>query len=115
MKTMGILDDRSYWKNKDTDRLFEAVLSLKTLPEAERFFRDLMTIPEIETFAERLKVAILLQEGVPYREIAKRSKASTATITRVNQWLTKGMDGYKLVLSRITSKIHHHRTVKAAL
>ena len=89
------------WKNKDTKVLFEAVLSLKTIKEAEAFFRDLMTVQEIETFAERFKVAILLTKGVSYREIYEKTGVSTATVTRVNQWLERGEGGYKLAISRL--------------
>lgn len=89
------------WKNKDTRLLFEAVLSLKTVGEAGAFFRDLMTPQEIETFAERLKVAVMLSKGVSYREIYEKTGVSTATVTRVNQWLERGMGGYKLVLERL--------------
>ncbi len=89
------------WKNKDTKLLFEAVLSLKSAKEVEAFFRDLMTVQEIETFAERFKVAVLLTKGVSYREIYEKTGVSTATVTRVNQWLERGMGGYKLVLERL--------------
>ena len=89
------------WKNKDTKVLFVAVLSLKTIKEAEAFFRDLMTVQEIETFAERFKVAILLTKGVSYREIYEKTGVSTATVTRVNQWLERGEGGYKLAISRL--------------
>ncbi len=89
------------WKNKDTKVLFEAILSLKSVSEAEVFFRDLMTPQEIETFSERFKVAVLLTKGVAYREIYEKTGVSTATITRVNQWLERGMGGYKLAISRL--------------
>jgi len=104
-----MIGDKDYWKNKDTDRLFMAILSLNNLDEAERFFRDLMTPQEIETFSERFKVAELLTKGVSYREIYKQTKVSTATVTRINQWFERGMDGYKLVISRLESKGKHHR------
>ncbi len=89
------------WKTKDTKVLFEAVLSLKSASEAEAFFRDLMTPQEIETFAERFKVALLLTKGISYREIYDKTGVSTATITRVNQWLERGMGGYKLAIARL--------------
>ena len=89
------------WKNNDTKLLFEAVLSLKSTKEAEVFFRDLMTVQEIETFAERFKVAVLLTKGVSYREIYEKTGVSTATVTRVNQWLERGEGGYKLVIKRL--------------
>jgi len=109
---MKNLDDRDNWKNEDTTRLFRAVVELKTVNEAEMFFRDLMTPQEIETFAERFKVAELLTKGVSYREIYKQTKVSTATITRINQWLERGMGGYKMAISRLnlTGKHQHTKT-----
>ncbi|KKT30620.1 MAG: TrpR like protein, YerC/YecD [Candidatus Collierbacteria bacterium GW2011_GWC2_44_18] len=112
---MKTVDYRENWKNEDTDRLFRAVLSLKNEIEAEAFFRDLMTEQEIQTFAERLKVAELLVEKVSYREIYKRTKVSTATITRINQWLERGMGGYKLAISRLNSNTEHQHTKTATV
>jgi TrpR-related protein YerC/YecD len=89
------------WKNKDSELLFEAVLKLKTLSEAQDFFRDLMTPQEIETFSERFKVAVMLTKNVSYREIYEKTGVSTATVTRVNQWLERGEGGYKLAISRL--------------
>jgi TrpR-related protein YerC/YecD len=112
------MDDRKNWKNKDTDNLFEAILSLYSVEEAEKFFRDLMTVPEIETFAQRFKVAQLLSRGLSYRQISRETGASTATVTRINDWLERGCDGYKLAISRlnsaenneseVTDNLHHH-------
>ncbi len=97
------------WKNKKSRKLFKAILCLKNPDETERFFRDLLTPGEIKAFAERLEVAEKLSEGKTYREIAQKTKASTTTVTRVNQWLNNGMNGYKLVLNRLNSeknKVH---------
>ncbi|MGA7271934.1 MAG: Trp family transcriptional regulator [Acidimicrobiia bacterium] len=38
---------------------------------------------------------------MPYREIAELTGASTATITRINQWLRHGAGGYRMVLERM--------------
>lgn len=90
------------WQNKDTDRLFEAVLKLKTVDECEIFFRDLLTLSEIKEIAMRFKVARMLDTGKKsYLTIAKEAKTTTATVTRVAQWLKNGMGGYKLILNRI--------------
>lgn len=111
------MDNRKDWKNEDTDKLFESILSLYSVDECERFFRDLMTVPEIEAFAQRLKVALLLSRGMSYRQISKETGASTTTVTRINDWLERGCDGYKLAISRLNSKennssevtsLHHH-------
>lgn len=112
---MKMTDDRDYWKNEDSSQLFRAILGLKNENEAEAFFRDLMTPQEIETFADRLKVAELLTRDVSYREIYKQTKVSTATITRINQWLECGMGGYKLAISRLNSGNNHHKTKSTAL
>ena len=80
--------------------LFEAILSLETRPETEAFFRDLCTLSELEAMAHRWQVARLLEQGLPYLEIAARTGASTTTVTRVAQWLRRGEGGYALALRR---------------
>jgi TrpR-related protein YerC/YecD len=80
--------------------LYEAVASLRTREEAERFLRDLCTRSELEAMAHRWEVAQLLAEGLPYLEVAKRAHASTTTVTRVAQWLRNGEGGYELALKR---------------
>ena len=80
--------------------LYEAIASLKTRQEVERFFRDLCTRGELEAMAHRWEVAQLLDEGLPYVEVAKRAHASTTTVTRVSQWLRNGEGGYQLALKR---------------
>ena len=41
------------------------------------------------------KVAKLLDQGLPYQEIARRTGASTTTVTRVAHWLRHGEGGYR--------------------
>jgi TrpR-related protein YerC/YecD len=88
------------WRTSETRDLFEAILSLRTVDEAERFFRDLCTLAELEALTHRWQAARLLDEGLPYLEVAARTGASTTTVTRVAQWLKRGADGYRLVLDR---------------
>lgn len=99
------------WKTKDTDNLFEGVLALKSVDDCEKFFRDLMTEQEIETFAARFKTALMLDQEVPYRKISAETGMSTATVTRINYWLERGMGGYRLVIDRLKNKaqkLSHH-------
>jgi TrpR-related protein YerC/YecD len=88
------------WRTSETSDLFEAILSLRTLDEAERFFRDLCTLAEIGAMTHRWHAARLLDEALPYHEVAARTGASTTTVTRVAHWLKRGADGYRLVLDR---------------
>lgn len=86
---------------KEFDELFEGVLKLKSTKECRQFFRDLCTIAELNAMVERFQVAKKIKAEEPYREIAKKTGSSTATITRVAHWLHHGMGGYGLVLKRL--------------
>lgn len=66
-----------------------------------QIFEDICTIPEIKAISMRLHVAKLLNEKKTYSEIEEITKASTATISRINKCLMYGADGYKTVLDRI--------------
>ena len=83
------------------DGLADAVLLRPTRDEARRFLRDLCTLPELEALTHRWQTALLLEQGMPYLEIAERVPTSTATVTRVAQWLRHGAGGYRLVLDRL--------------
>lgn len=87
--------------DKSIKTLFRALLSLETEEECGAFLEDLCTITEIKSMAQRLEVAQLLNDKVVYTEIAKRTGASTATISRVGRSLNYGTDGYKLVIERL--------------
>lgn len=83
------------------DDLADAILTLRTREETRRFLRDLCTLPELEALAHRWQTVQLLEEHVPYLEIAERVPTSTATVTRVAQWLRHGTGGYRLALERV--------------
>ena len=68
---------------------------LRNRDEARRFLRDLCTLGELEALAHRWQIVRLLDEGLPYLEIAERVHTSTATVTRVAQWLRHGAGGYR--------------------
>lgn len=98
---MGIPMTTEDWRNDDTAALFDAILTLDDRDEAARFFRDLCTYRELEEMASRWAVVRLLAAGIPYREIHDRTGVSTATITRINQWLQHGTGGYRSMLERL--------------
>lgn len=82
------------------DELADAFVSLHSRDDARRFLRDLCTLPELEALSHRWQTALLLEQGIPYVEIAERVPTSTATVTRVAQWLRHGTGGYLLALER---------------
>lgn len=88
-------------KNDAVDRLFDAVLCLNTREECYNFFEDLCTVNELLSLSQRFEVASMLKDKRTYLEIAEKTGASTATISRVNRSLNYGNDGYDLVLGRL--------------
>ena len=70
--------------------MFDAILTLKTPDECYKFFEDVCTINELLSLSQRYEVAKMLREGQTYLEIADRTGASTATISRVNRSLNYG-------------------------
>lgn len=85
------------------DHLFEAVLCLENKEECYRFFEDLCTVNELLSLSQRYDVASMLKDHKTYIEIAEKTGASTATISRVNRSLIYGNDGYELVFDRINT------------
>ncbi len=91
-------------RGRELDQLFKAILSLENLEECYRFFDDLCTVNEIQSLAQRLEVARMLQEGKTYHKIETETGASTATISRVKRCLNYGNDAYTMTLDRIVEE-----------
>ena len=77
-------------KTDAVDHLFDAILTLKNPEECYKFFEDVCTINELLSLSQRYEVAKMLREGKTYLEIAEKTGASTATISRVNRSLNYG-------------------------
>jgi len=97
------MEYKAKFQDEQIDQLFKAILSLRNLEECYRFFEDIGTIQEIKSLAQRLEVAKMLRDKKTYHEIAEKTRASTATISRVNRCLIYGADGYNLILDRLES------------
>jgi TrpR-related protein YerC/YecD len=89
------------WKTPEVDALFEAILRLESTDETERFFRDLCTLNELRDMAQRWAVVRMLDAGLHYADISRRTGASTATITRIASWLNHGENGYRSMLEKL--------------
>ena len=88
-------------RTEAVDDLFEAILSLKDKEECYSFFEDIFTKNEILGVAERFEVAKLLYQNKTYIEIAKKTGASTATISRVNRFLGNGNGSCDIIFERM--------------
>ena len=92
-------------KNVHTEavnHLFDAILSLENKEECYRFFEDVCTVNELLSLSQRYEVARMLRAQKTYLDIAEKTGASSATISRVNRSLNYGNDGYDMVFERVS-------------
>ena len=90
--------------NLDTfeiNQLFDAILSLETQDECRQFFKDICTVNELVTVAQRFDVGIRLLAGNTYQEVSRNTGASTATISRVRRLLNDDERGLEMAAERI--------------
>ena len=91
-------------KNVHTEavnHLFDAILSLENKEECYRFFEDVCTVNELLSLSQRYEVARMLRAQKTYLDIAEKTGASTATISRVNRSLNYGMGAYRIIFDRM--------------
>ena len=91
-------------RNDTVKELFEAILTLENVDECFDFFEDVCTVNEVTSIAQKFAVAKMLKEKHTYIEVAEKTGASTATISRVNRSLNYGNDSYDMVLDRMKKK-----------
>lgn len=89
-------------KNDKTMRreLYETLVKLKNVEEAEKFLDDLCTIKELEAMSQRLRAAKMLLDGKTYNEIVEETEISSATLARVSKCVRYGDGGYKTALEK---------------
>lgn len=100
VKTPAEVSNVAPWPDAATESLLDAIVALPDRAAAEHFFRDLCTLGELHDMAQRWQVVQLLDDGRHYLDISRETGASTATITRIAQWLRHGTGGYADALRR---------------
>lgn len=80
--------------------LYETLVKLKNVEEAEKFLDDLCTIKELEAMSQRLRAAKMLLDGKTYNEIVEETEISSATLARVSKCVRYGDGGYKTALEK---------------
>lgn len=80
--------------------LYKSIIKLKDEDECFRFFHDLCSVTELYVMEQRFDVAKLLHDGQVYSDIMEKTRASSATISRVNRTLNYGTDGLNDILDR---------------
>ncbi|MBW7929728.1 MAG: hypothetical protein H3C57_00200 [Gammaproteobacteria bacterium] len=99
MKDHRTLDDRE--ETAAEERLYRAILTLRSVDDCRAFFHDLCTPAELQAFKDRWAVVELLSGGeLSYRQIHERTGISVTTIGRVARYLGAGQGGYARALQR---------------
>ena len=70
-------------KTEMINHLMEAIMTLQTVDECEKFFSDLCTNDELNRISRRVLIAKLIVEGETYRNILKKTNAANITISRL--------------------------------
>ena len=92
-------------RTEAVNRLFDAILSLENREECYIFFEDICTVNELLSLSQRFEVAKMLRDQKTYLDIAEKTGASTATISRVNRSLNyQSKNGYDIVFKRLEEK-----------
>ena len=89
------------WRTPAVEHLASALVQIEDQEQMLAFLRDVCSFNELATLAQRLEVARMVDAGISYAEIARQLGASTATVTRVAQWLRHGEGGYRAVLDHV--------------
>lgn len=105
----------NYRPSPEESELFQVFTKLQTKSEVRNFLRDLLTEAELKEFANRWKVAQMLEKKISYKEIEKETSMSSTTIARIQKWLTNGMGGYKSMLKKVNTNSNHHVTSSQAV
>lgn len=79
---------------------FYYLAEMKSAAEIGNALQDLLTPQELQMIAKRLRIAVALLAGKTYAEIGQELKVSAPTISRLNQWLQKAGDGFRLLYER---------------
>ncbi len=90
--------------SESVDRLYKIITGISSEEECAAFFEDLCTIKELQSMAQRLDTAILLDRGESYQKIGAQIGVSTATISRVNRCLNYGAGGYRTSIERMKTQ-----------
>lgn len=94
-------------KGTDSDycvEMYESILRLENVDQCRRFFQDLCSVTELAALEQRYTVAKMLYQGKVYTEIGNETRASSATISRVNRMLNYGENAIREIFDKETQE-----------
>ena len=84
--------------------LFELIKSLDSIEDCQLLFEDLCTYAEIEKMEQRVAAAQMFLEGATYNQVIKKTKISSATLSRVSRCIRHGSGGYSNILRQMIAE-----------
>ncbi len=94
-------------KKERLTAMYEAIVSLRTVEECQRFFEDLCSATELSAMEQRYAVAELLMQDRVYLDILQKTNASTSTISRVKRALYGSTGGLAEAMERVRNQAEH--------
>ncbi len=94
------IDEKEYFK--DIYFLYESLSVMKNLTELKNFLKDILTKSELRMLKRRWHVASLLNQGFDVRTVARKSKTSTQTVSRIKQILNNDRQGLNMTVKRVS-------------
>jgi len=88
-------------KKEMVDHLMEAIMTLRTVDECEKFFRDVCSKEELKMISRRVLIAKLIVEGETYRNIIEKTNAANFTISRLKTVMSNDGSALFDVVKRI--------------
>lgn len=90
-----------------------AVMVRKQPPVVFNYLQELFTEKELELAEKRLRIAVLLDEPLPYSQIQKQLKVSAATVAMVSEM--KQRPGFAQLLAQVERELERFRWLKNRL
>lgn len=104
------IKEKDYYK--DIYFLYEIFNGLKNIDEVKIFLKDILTRSELRMLKRRWHVANLLMQGLDVRSVARKSKTSTQTVSRIKKVFEEGHGGLLLAIKRVSKTIEKEREGK---
>lgn len=89
----------------ELDDVLDVLSKMGSKERIWEFLLDLMTDKEIVEFARRFDVAKMLDQGISYTRIEKKTGMSSTTIARISKALNSDNLGYKNAINIISGEI----------
>ncbi len=98
------------WEDDTARQLAAALSDITDMQTMQNFLRDVMTEKEIIEISSRFEAARMLEAGEKYTAIIDKTRLSSRTVARINDWLQNGSKGYEAALQTLDQ---HHAHTKA--